>query len=226
MPAPYCYEHPRPQVTVDLVVFALVEGSLRVLLVRRGREPFAGLWAIPGGFLGIDEPAEAAARRELREETGLEIPGSVEPIGFFAEPGRDPRGRTISLAHAAVVRAGEHAVKGSDDAAEAAWVDLEKLPKLAFDHDEILSRARSWLKDRVDQGEIALAILPASFTLEDVLSLFRGLEIPESNAREWLVRMINEGRVERGPGAPPDFHLSAPNLQVHVHLIRFQATQT
>src|SRR4051812_31620571 len=141
MPAPYCYEHPRPQVTVDLVVFALVESSLRVLLVRRGGEPFAGLWAIPGGFLGIDEPAGAAARRELREETGLEIPGPVEPIGFFAKPGRDPRGRTITLAHAEVVRSGRHAVKGGDDAAEAAWVDLERLPKLAFDHDQIVSRA-------------------------------------------------------------------------------------
>jgi 8-oxo-dGTP diphosphatase len=125
-----------------------------------------------------------------------------------------------------VVRAGEHAVKGSDDAAEAAWVDLEKPPKLAFDHDEILSRARSWLKDRVDQGEIALAILPASFILEDVLSLFRGLEIPESRAREWLLRMINEGRVELGPGAPPDFHVLTGNLHVNVHLIRFQATRT
>ncbi len=226
MPAPYSYEHPRPQVTVDLVVFALAEASLRVLLVRRGREPFAGMWAIPGGFLGIDEPAEAAARRELREETGLEIPGRVEPIGFFAEPGRDPRGRTITLAYAGVVRAGELAVKGSDDATEAAWVDLEKLPKLAFDHDEILNRTRSWLKDRVDQGELALAILPTSFTLEDVQSLFRGLELPGTQAREWLHRMITEGRVELGPGAPPDFHIFTQNLQVNVHLIRFQASQT
>ncbi len=108
MPAPYCYDHPRPMVTVDLIVFSLVEQSLQVLLVRRGREPFAGKWAIPGGFLEMDEPAEAGARRELREETGLEIAGPVEPIGFFARPDRDPRGRTITLAYAAVVRPGEH----------------------------------------------------------------------------------------------------------------------
>jgi 8-oxo-dGTP diphosphatase len=207
MPAPCCYEHPRPQVTVDLVVFTLVESLLRVLLVRRGREPFAGLWAIPGGFLGIDEPAEAAARRELREETGLEIPGSVEPIGFFAQPGRDPRGRTISLAHAAVVRAGEHAVKGSDDAAEAAWVDLENPSKLAFDHNEILSTAKSWLKHRVDQGNLALVVLPASFSMHDVLSLFRGLNMPGSQAREWLDRMIGERFVEPGAGDPPRFRV-------------------
>jgi 8-oxo-dGTP diphosphatase len=207
MPAPYCYEHPRPQVTVDLVVFALVESSLCVLLVRRGREPFAGLWAIPGGFLGLDEPAEAAARRELREETGLEIPGSVEPIGFFAEPGRDPRGRTISLAHAAVVPSGEHAVKGGDDAADAAWVDLGKIPQLAFDHDEILSRAMSWLKDQIAHGNLIQAILPESFTAEDVLCLFTGLELAGSRAREWLDRMTSEGRVELGSGASPHFHI-------------------
>jgi 8-oxo-dGTP diphosphatase len=207
MPTPYCYEHPRPQVSVDLVVFALVESSLRVLLIRRGREPFAGHWAIPGGFLGIDEPAEAAARRELREETGLEIPGSVEPIGFFAEPGRDPRGRTITLAHAAVVRAGEHNVKGEDDAAEAAWIDLETPPPLAFDHAEILNSAKSWLKDRVDQGNLGLAILPRLFTVHDVLSLFSDLELPGPQAREWLDRMISEGQVEIRGGAPLQFHV-------------------
>jgi 8-oxo-dGTP diphosphatase len=207
MPAPYCYEHPRPQVTVDLVVFTLMESSLRVLLIRRGREPFAGLWAIPGGFLGIDEPAEAAARRELREETGLEIPGAVEPIGFFAKPGRDPRGRTITLAHAAVVRAGEHTVKGSDDAAEAAWVDLKKMPKLAFDHDGILSSAKSWLKDRVVQGKLGLPVLPTSFTVQDVVSLFGSLELPGAQASKWLDWMVREGRIEPGAGEPPHFHL-------------------
>ena len=92
--SPLLLRVPHPMVTVNLAVFSLVEQSLRVLLIRRGREPFAGKWAIPGGFLEIDEPAEAR-RRELRKETGLEIAGPVEPIGFFAKPGRDPRGRTV-----------------------------------------------------------------------------------------------------------------------------------
>src|SRR5262245_31520994 len=101
---PYCYAYPRPAVTVDLVAFALFGTDLRVLLIRRAKEPFTGHWALPGGFIDIDEPIEAAARRELREETGLDVNGPIELIGVFGDPGRDPRGRTISLAHATVVR--------------------------------------------------------------------------------------------------------------------------
>src|SRR5260370_25359895 len=104
MPAPYCYDYPRPAVTVDLAAFALFRTDLRVLMIRRKKEPFAGRWALPGGFLEIDEPIEAAARRELREETGLDVTGPGAMIGVFVDPGRDPRGRTIRLAHAAAVR--------------------------------------------------------------------------------------------------------------------------
>ncbi len=95
--------------------------QLRVLLVRRGRDPFAGSWALPGGFLEIDEEPEAGARRELLEETGVELPAPVRPIGFYADPGRDPRGRTISLAFFATVRRRPARIRAGDDAAEAAW---------------------------------------------------------------------------------------------------------
>jgi len=118
---------------------------LRVLLVRRKAEPFAGRWALPGGFLNLDEPAEAGARRELREETGLDVAGPVEPIGFFDAPGRDPRGRTISLAFAAMVPGPLPEVAGGDDAEEAEWRGVEGLTGLAFDHDAILRKALEWL---------------------------------------------------------------------------------
>ena len=91
MSPPYCYDYPRPAVTVDLVVFALVDGELRVLLIRRKHDPFAGRWAIPGGFLEIDEPIEAAARRELREETGLDVDAPITPIGVFGARARPAR---------------------------------------------------------------------------------------------------------------------------------------
>jgi 8-oxo-dGTP diphosphatase len=205
MPAPYCYEYPRPQVTVDLVAFALIERSVRVLLIRRGHEPFAGGWAIPGGFLGIDEPVEDAARRELREETGLVIPGPIEPIGFFAKPGRDPRGRTISLAHAAVVRPGNAEIRGGDDAAEAAWLPLSAPLDLAFDHDEILAAAREWLTRGVTSGELGLRLLPTPFVRQDVAGLFDGLGLPPTQADAWLKRLTDQGRVVLVEGPEPQY---------------------
>jgi len=146
---PYCYEYPRPAVTVDLVVLAHRAGELVVLLVKRGRDPFAGSWAIPGGFLDIDEGIEVGVRRELAEETGLDLSVSVSFLGVFGTPGRDPRGRTISLVHVAYLPGEPPAVKGGDDAAEAGWYPA--LPDdltLAFDHDAILRRGLDWLNGR------------------------------------------------------------------------------
>jgi 8-oxo-dGTP diphosphatase len=148
----YCYRYPRPAVTIDLAVFALDGDRLRVLLIRRKKEPFAGRWALPGGFLDIDEPVETGARRELREETGLDLTGPVEFLSVYADPGRDPRGRTISLAHTFVARGPLPSVAGSDDAEDAAWFDPEQPPALAFDHDKILADALVWVRRRLAEG--------------------------------------------------------------------------
>src|SRR5436190_23675086 len=99
----YCYDYPRPAVTVDLVLFALDRDALKVLLIRRKHDPFAGCWAFPGGFIEMDETLQAAARRELEEETGVSFRGPLATLGVYAEPNRDPRGRTISVAHVAVI---------------------------------------------------------------------------------------------------------------------------
>lgn len=195
MPPPYCYDYPRPALTVDLVAFALAGDVLRTLFIRRKHEPFAGRWALPGGFVEIDEPIEAAARRELHEETGFKVAGPVEFIGVFGAPGRDPRGRTISVAHAAVVPGGAPEVAGGDDAAEAAWLDPRSVRRLAFDHDQIVATALDWLVKGVEEGRLGLALLPKRFSLKEVKALFQALALDEHAAARWNARLRRAGRV-------------------------------
>jgi 8-oxo-dGTP diphosphatase len=136
----YTYKYPRPAVTTDCVIFGITrDGERRVLLVQRGNEPFRGMWAFPGGFLNMDETLEQCARRELKEETGLDTPIRFEELKSFSTVDRDPRGRTISVAFVAEVPLSE--VKGGDDAAEARWFPLDEIPQLAFDHGEMLQAA-------------------------------------------------------------------------------------
>lgn len=140
-------ERERPWVTVDVVVVAPdaeAGGRFRVLLIRRRNPPFEGRWAIPGGFVEPGETLEAAARRELWEETGLE-PAHLEQLHAFGAPGRDPRGWVISIAHLALVDAGQAAAlqpRAASDAADVGWFDLDDPPPLAFDHGQILAHVR------------------------------------------------------------------------------------
>ncbi len=143
----YCYEYPRPSVTVDIVMVSS-EPDPRVLLIRRKHDPFAGTWALPGGFIEMEESLEASARRELREETGVEV-GPLEQLHTFGDPGRDPRGRTISIVYLAIVDAAKLKPQAADDAAEVDWHPLRQLPALAFDHAEILACARRRLEEGV-----------------------------------------------------------------------------
>ena len=134
----YTYKYPRPAVTADCVVMTL-ETRARVLLIERGNEPYKGHWAIPGGFLNMDETTEQCAIRELEEETGLRI-DKVHQIGAYSKVDRDPRGRTISVAYLAIIEEPLEA-RGQDDAAKAKWFYIDDLPPLAFDHDEIMADA-------------------------------------------------------------------------------------
>jgi 8-oxo-dGTP diphosphatase len=142
----FTYDYPRPAVTVDIVV--VTRGARpKVLLIRRMHDPFAGWWAIPGGFVEMDETLEAAARRELKEETGLTVDG-LEQLYTFGDPGRDPRGRTIAVAY--LTRVHEKRVRpiAGDDAGEVGWFSLQRPPGLAFDHREILGHVRKRLKEK------------------------------------------------------------------------------
>ncbi len=206
MPPPYCYEYPRPAVTVDLAVFAISSAELRVLLIRRRDDPFAGSWALPGGFLEIDEPIEDGARRELKEETGYEASGPVTFLGAFGTPGRDPRGRTISLAHAAVIRGIPPQVAGGDDAAEAAWRLAKTGEPLAFDHDAMLAKALQWLTAEVRKANLGLALLPEEFDETEVKEMFRALYETTSGASPWLRRMEKAGLIEPRTGSGTLYH--------------------
>ena len=136
----YCYEHPRPAVTVDIVLFySAAEGDIEVLLIKRAREPFKGRWALPGGFVDEQESLDRAAARELQEETGLRRL-RLEQFGAFGDPDRDPRGHTVSIGFTARVKK-YGAVKAADDADDARWHSIKRLPRLAFDHKKIIRAA-------------------------------------------------------------------------------------
>jgi len=140
------YAYPRPAVTADIALVT-IEATPRVLLIRRKHDPFAGAWALPGGYVDEMEPLVKAAKRELLEETGLENV-ELEQLHCFGDPGRDPRGWTITVAFLARVYPDRLNPKAGDDAAEVAWFSLNELPTLAFDHAEILERVRHRIADR------------------------------------------------------------------------------
>ena len=139
----FCYDYPRPAVTVDIVVFS--GDALDVLLIQRKHPPFEGHWALPGGFIEMEEPLEVSALRELEEETGVTDVALTE-VGVFGAPFRDPRGRVITIAYATVVEKSTLNVKAGSDASEVAWFLNTDLPKLAFDHKEIIQKALEKLK--------------------------------------------------------------------------------
>jgi 8-oxo-dGTP diphosphatase len=145
-PGQFAYDYPRPALTVDLAITTR-EARPRVLLIRRKREPFAGSWAMPGGFVDENERLADAARRELEEETGVKV-ADLEQLYTAGDPGRDPRGWTVSVAYLARINADEVKPVAADDAAEVGWFALDDLPQLAFDHAMILARARARLVDR------------------------------------------------------------------------------
>jgi 8-oxo-dGTP diphosphatase len=141
----YCYEYPRPALTVDIVLLHRGANETEVLLIKRAREPFKGQWAMPGGFVDKDESLEDAAARELVEETGLKGI-HLEQIRAFGDPGRDPRGHTVSVVFAGVLE-DRALVSAADDASEAAWHPALDPPNLAFDHNKILSTTLERLRN-------------------------------------------------------------------------------
>jgi 8-oxo-dGTP diphosphatase len=167
----FLYEFPRAALTVDCVVFGLDETDLKVMLIQRDLVPFEGKWALPGGFVRIDETLEEAARRELQEETGL-AKVFLEQLCTFGDVERDPRERVVTVAWYALVRLSDHRVKAATDARAAAWFGMDDLPQLAFDHDRILAVAYERLQNKVRYQPIGFELLPQKFTLTQLQKLY------------------------------------------------------
>ncbi|MFH9437745.1 NUDIX hydrolase [Streptomyces rochei] len=218
-------------VTVDLAVLTLRAGALHVLLVERGQEPYAGRWALPGGFLLPEESAESAARRELAEETGLaDVTGlHLEQLRTYSEPGRDPRMRVVSVAFAALLPHPPEP-RGGGDASQARWVPYDAAVDLAFDHDRILADARDRVGAKLEYTCLATAFCPPEFTLGELQQVYEtvwGTALDRPNFRRKV--LATPGFVEAVPGAarltggrgkPAALYRAGPATTLHPPLLR------
>jgi len=187
----HSYEYPRPAITVDCVVFGIDDEGLKLLLVQRDAPPFEGSWALPGGFVRMDETLDDAALRELQEETGV---GRVflEQLYTFGAVDRDPRGRVISVAYYALVRLSDHRIHAATDARDAAWFPAWDPPELAFDHDTILQVAVARLRAKVRYQPIGFELLPRKFTLGQLQRLYETIlerDLDRRNFRKKILAM-------------------------------------
>ncbi len=185
------YEFARPALTVDIVVFALDEDDLKVMLIERDLEPFAGRWALPGGFVRVDETLDEAARRELLEETGLKDI-YLEQLYTFGDIKRDPRERVVTVAYYALVNLEGHDVQASTDARNAAWFAVSDLPGLAFDHEHIVAAALGRLRGKLRYQPVGFELLPNKFPLRSLQHLYEVVldrELDKRNFRKKILSM-------------------------------------
>lgn len=186
----YCYDYPRAAMTADAVIFGFDGQQLQVLLVERGVEPYLGKWALPGGFLHMDETIEECVVRELKEETSFCHP-YMKQFGVFSDVNRDPRGRIITTAFYALVQLAP--VQGGDDARRAEWFPLSNIPALAFDHDRILRIATQCLREDMHFRPVGFELLPESFTIPQLQRLYEAILGVHFDRRNFMKKMQATG---------------------------------
>ncbi len=191
----YEYEYPHPAVTVDVVIFTIRNDDLKVLLIKRALEPFVGRWALPGGFVDIDESLVDAAKRELREETGVTA-AYLEQLYTFGAPKRDPRERVISVAYYALMPSDALEIKAASDAEGVGWFGIDELPELAFDHSDIMDMALTRLSAKLDYSTIAFQLMPDEFTMPELRHLYELITREEIDARNFSKRILALDAIE------------------------------
>lgn len=203
MSALHSYQYPRAALAVDCVVFGLDVSDLKVLLIQRKLEPFQHAWALPGGFVRLDETLDEAARRELSEEAGV-TDVYLEQLYTFGDLGRDPRERVVTVAYYALAKLSDHKIRAATDAIGVGWFSLEELPQLAFDHAMILDKAVERLRGKVRYAPVGFELLPPRFSLTQLQRLYEiilGAELDKRNFRKKILSMdllVETDELERG----------------------------
>lgn len=192
---PFTYEYARPALTVDCVVFGLDEDDLKVLLIRRDLAPYRGRWALPGGFVHLDETLDEAVRRELEEEAGVRAV-FLEQLYTFGALERDPRERVVSVAYYALTRLSSHSLRADTDASDAGWFSVDDPPALAFDHDQILEVALERLRAKVTYQPIGFELLPPKFTLSQLQRLYEIILETPFDKRNFRKKILGMGLLE------------------------------
>lgn len=201
----YQYEYPHPAVTTDIVIFTIRDKQLKLLLIMRGGAPYKGKWALPGGFVQLNEDLESGARRELAEETGI-TGVYLEQLYTFGAVDRDPRERVITVAYYALIPSDKIVLQAATDAEAVGWFSMDELPNLAFDHKEIVDMAHQRLVAKLDYSTIAFQFMPEEFSLSELQAVYEIIlreEMDRRNFRKWVLALeqIEETGEERREGA-------------------------
>ena len=204
------HQYEKPSVTVDIVIFTIQENDLKVLLVKRGIEPFKGEWAIPGGFVRINESLEDAAMRELKEETGVKDV-YLEQLYTFGEPKRDPRGRVITVDYMALINSENMKLKATTDVSEAQWFSVKKFPHLAFDHKKILDYSLLRLRWKFEYTTVAFSLLSKEFTIGQIQEIYEIVFGRKFDKRNFAKKILSLGILE-GEGIKRDVSHRPPML--------------
>lgn len=200
----FCYRYPHAAITADCVIFGFNGKALKILLIERGNEPFLGYWALPGGFMRMDETIEQTAARELREETNLSNV-FLDQFKVYSNIGRDPRERVVTVAFIALVKPDDYNVLAGDDAANAMWFDDNMLPPLAFDHSEIIREAREYLKEILLLKPVAFELLNKTFTISQLQTVYEVINRTSYDRRNFLRTAIDSDVISevKTPEAAP-----------------------